>query len=104
MTTALLFVASLLLVVVASELFTNAIEWAGFQLNLGTGATGSLLAALGTSLPETVVPIVALATHSPARRLGRDRRRPRLAVSAADARRGRDRHRGDAFAGATAGW
>ena len=65
MTTALLFVASLILVVVASELFTNAIEWAGFQLKLGTGATGSLLAALGTSLPETVVPIVALATRSP---------------------------------------
>jgi len=65
MTTALLFIASLLLVVVASELFTNAIEWAGYHLNLGTGATGSLLAALGTSLPETVVPIVALATHSP---------------------------------------
>jgi cation:H+ antiporter len=66
MITALLFVASLILVVVASELFTNAIEWAGYLLNLGTGATGSLLAALGTSLPETVVPIVALATHSPA--------------------------------------
>ena len=65
MTIALLFIASLVLVVVASELFTNAIEWAGHLLNLGTGATGSLLAALGTSLPETVVPIVALATHSP---------------------------------------
>jgi cation:H+ antiporter len=65
MITALLFVASLIFVVVASELFTNAIEWAGYMLNLGTGATGSLLAALGTSLPETVVPIVALATHSP---------------------------------------
>jgi cation:H+ antiporter len=65
MTIALLFIASLLLVVVAAELFTNAIEWTGFQLHLGSGATGSLLAALGTSLPETVVPIVALATHSP---------------------------------------
>jgi cation:H+ antiporter len=66
MITALLFVASLVLVVAASELFTNAIEWTGYELNLGSGATGSLLAALGTSLPETVVPIVALATHSPA--------------------------------------
>lgn len=64
MIAALLFVASLILVVVASELFTNAIEWAGHILNLGSGATGSLLAALGTSLPETVVPIVALATYS----------------------------------------
>jgi len=65
MTTALLFLSSLVLVVVAAELFTNAIEWAGYQLDLGSGATGSLLAALGTSLPETVVPIVALATHAP---------------------------------------
>jgi cation:H+ antiporter len=64
MTAALLFIASLVLVVVAAELFTNAIEWAGYQLKLGSGATGSLLAALGTSLPETIVPIVALATHS----------------------------------------
>jgi cation:H+ antiporter len=65
MTTALLFIASLALVVIASELFTNAIEWAGYMLHLGTGATGSLLAAIGTSLPETVVPVVALATRSP---------------------------------------
>ena len=65
MTTALLFVASGVLLVVAAELFTNAVEWAGYRLRLGSGATGSLLAALGTSLPETVVPIVALATHVP---------------------------------------
>ena len=32
MIAALLFVASLILVVVASELFTNAIEWAGYLL------------------------------------------------------------------------
>lgn len=65
MTTALLFAASVVLLVVASELFTNAIEWAGYRLRLGSGATGSLLAALGTSLPETVVPVVALLTHAP---------------------------------------
>ena len=94
MTTALLFVASLILVVVASELFTNAIEWAGFQLKLGTGATGSLLAALGTSLPETVVPIVALATHSPGAdsvATGAVLGSPFLLL---DARRRSDRHRG----------
>jgi len=65
MTTALLFVASAVLLVVAAELFTNAVEWAGFRLRLGSGATGSLLAAVGTALPETVVPIVALASHAP---------------------------------------
>jgi len=58
------FVISLLLIVAASELFTNAVEWAGYRLKLGTGATGSLLAALGTSLPEATVPVVALLTNS----------------------------------------
>jgi len=65
MTVALLFVASAVLLVLASELFTNAIEWAGYRLRLGTGATGSLLAAFGTSLPEMVVPVVALIAHAP---------------------------------------
>jgi cation:H+ antiporter len=59
--TALLFVGGLVVIAAAAELFTNAVEWAGFLMNLGTGATGSLLAAFGTSLPETIVPIVALA-------------------------------------------
>lgn len=65
MGTALLFLLSGALLVVAAELFTNAVEWAGFRLRLGSGATGSLLAAIGTSLPETIVPVIALATRSP---------------------------------------
>ena len=65
MTTALLFLASGALLVVAAELFTNAIEWAGYRMRLGSGATGSLLAAIGTSLPETIVPVIALATRAP---------------------------------------
>ncbi len=60
MTNAGLFVGGLLLIVVAAELFTNAVEWAGFRLGLAAGATGSLLAALGTALPETTVPLVAI--------------------------------------------
>ncbi|MCL4433635.1 MAG: sodium:calcium antiporter [Actinobacteria bacterium] len=63
--TALLFIVSVVAIVVGAELFTNAVEWAGFLLELGTGATGSLLAALGTSLPETIVPIVAIAAARP---------------------------------------
>ena len=65
MSQALPFAAGLLLIVAASELFTNAVEWAGFRMKLASGATGSLLAALGTSLPETVVPIVALLSGKP---------------------------------------
>lgn len=59
------FVFSLILIVAGAELFTNAVEWVGYIFKLGTGATGSLLAALGTSLPETIVPIVAIAAHRP---------------------------------------
>jgi cation:H+ antiporter len=58
--TALLFLGALALIAAASELFTNAVEWAGHLLHLGSGATGSLLAALGTALPETMVVVVAL--------------------------------------------
>lgn len=65
MSTAGFFVAGLAAIVVAAELFTNAVEWAGYRLKLASGATGSLLAALGTSLPETVVPVVALLTGAP---------------------------------------
>ena len=65
MTTAALFATSLVLIVAGSELFTNAVEWAGFRLRLGSGATGSLLAALGTALPETAVPVVALISRQP---------------------------------------
>jgi cation:H+ antiporter len=64
-TQALLFIGGLVLIVTASELFTNAIEWAGFRMKLASGATGSLLAAIGTALPETVVPIVALVSGQP---------------------------------------
>ncbi len=44
----------------AAILFTNAIEILGERLNLGQGAVGSVLAAVGTALPETIIPVVAL--------------------------------------------
>jgi cation:H+ antiporter len=44
----------------AAILFTNAVEIMGDRLNLGAGAVGSLLAAVGTALPETMIPIVAI--------------------------------------------
>ncbi len=47
-------------IVVAAALFTNAIEILGERLNLGAGAVGSVLAAVGTALPETMIPIVAV--------------------------------------------
>src|SRR3989442_11659066 len=48
------------LILVGAEVFTNGIEWLGIKLRLSQGATGSILAALGTTTPETLIPIVAI--------------------------------------------
>src|SRR3712207_4486633 len=47
-------------VVVAAALFVNTVEILGERLNLGEGAVGSVLAAVGTALPETSIPVVAI--------------------------------------------
>lgn len=51
---------SLAMVLFGAELFTNAVEWMGSKLGLGQGAVGSVLAAIGTALPETAVPVTAI--------------------------------------------
>jgi cation:H+ antiporter len=53
-------VLSAVAIVVAAALFTNAVEILGERLGLGQGAVGSVLAAVGTALPETVLPFVAI--------------------------------------------
>ena len=53
-------VLSAVAIVVAAAFFTNAVEILGGRLNLGAGAVGSVLAAVGTALPETMIPIVAV--------------------------------------------
>jgi cation:H+ antiporter len=58
--TALELLASFVLIVGGAVGFTNAVEWLGQRLNLGDGAVGALLAAVGTALPESVIPVVAL--------------------------------------------
>jgi cation:H+ antiporter len=55
-----LLLASFAVILLGAELFTNAIEWFGRKLGLGTGMVGSVLAAVGTALPETMIPIIAL--------------------------------------------
>jgi cation:H+ antiporter len=47
-------------ILIGAELFTNGIEWFGHKLNLAEGAVGSVLAAVGTALPETMIPLVAI--------------------------------------------
>lgn len=51
---------ALAIILAACELFTNAVEWFGQKLSLSKGAVGSVLAAVGTALPETLVPLVAI--------------------------------------------
>ncbi len=56
----LLLVVSLGIILAGAELFTNGIEWFGRKLDLAEGAVGSVLAAVGTALPETIIPIIAI--------------------------------------------
>lgn len=44
----------------ACEWFVNAIEWLGVRLRVGGMAVGTILAAAGTALPETVVTLMAV--------------------------------------------
>lgn len=60
--TGILFVA-LLIILASSELFTNGVEWLGQKLELSEGVVGSVLAAVGTALPETLIPVVAVLGH-----------------------------------------
>ncbi|UCE80600.1 MAG: sodium:calcium antiporter [Methanobacteriota archaeon] len=53
-------VGALVLILISCEIFTNGIEWLGCRLGLAESATGSILAAVGTALPETMVPIIAI--------------------------------------------
>jgi cation:H+ antiporter len=56
----LLLVVSFAVILAGALLFTNAVEWMGHRLGLGEGAVGSVLAAVGTAMPETLIAIVAL--------------------------------------------
>jgi cation:H+ antiporter len=44
----------------ACEWFVNAVEWLGVRLKVGRLAVGTILAAAGTALPESVVTLVAV--------------------------------------------
>jgi cation:H+ antiporter len=56
----LLLVVCAAAIYVSCEWFVNAVEWLGRRLNVGTIAVGTILAAFGTALPESVVTFVAV--------------------------------------------
>lgn len=43
-----------------AEIVTNSIEWVGHHLGVSERATGSILTAVGTALPETMIQVIAI--------------------------------------------
>jgi len=58
--TILLLTGAIVLIYYAADFFTNALEHIGERMGVSEGVTGSIFAAIGTAMPETIVPIVAI--------------------------------------------
>jgi cation:H+ antiporter len=58
--TVLLLIGSAALIYVGCEFFVNGVEWVGRKLGIAQNAVGTVLAAFGTALPESVVTFVAV--------------------------------------------
>ena len=56
----ILLLASAFVIYLSCEFFVNGVEWVGHRLNISKNATGTILAAFGTALPESVVTFVAV--------------------------------------------
>lgn len=76
MLTVVLFVGSAAAIYFACEFFVNGVEWLGRKLGVGETATGTILAAFGTALPESAVTFVAVV-------FGRDSAQKDIGVGAA---------------------
>ncbi|MFB6080454.1 MAG: sodium:calcium antiporter [Haloferacaceae archaeon] len=55
-----LLLLAFLTLLAGAEVFTNGVEWLGNRLGVSESATGSILAAVGTALPETMIPVIAI--------------------------------------------
>lgn len=56
----IILVLSLAIILISCELFVNGIEWLGRKMKVGDGVVGSLFSAVGTCLPETSIPVIAI--------------------------------------------
>ena len=61
----ILLLVALGIILLGATVFTNGLEWFGKKMKLSDGAVGSIFAAVGTALPETLVPIVAIMFGTP---------------------------------------
>jgi cation:H+ antiporter len=55
-----LLLGSAVVIYLACEYFVNGVEWVGRKISVGQKATGTILAAFGTALPESVVTFIAV--------------------------------------------
>ncbi|MEO5335187.1 MAG: hypothetical protein H7839_24510 [Magnetococcus sp. YQC-5] len=60
LTTFAILIISAVFIYLACEFFVNGVEWLGRKIGVAETATGTILAAFGTALPESVVTIVAV--------------------------------------------
>ncbi|MFN8770844.1 MAG: sodium:calcium antiporter [Neisseriaceae bacterium] len=60
----LILIIALIIIVIAANLFCNALEHLGESLKISEGVTGSIFAAVGTALPETIIPIISIASST----------------------------------------
>jgi cation:H+ antiporter len=67
-----MLIVAFVVILAGCELFVNGIEWFGRKLHLGEGAVGSVLAAVGTALPETVIPLIAILFSGSAAKAGEE--------------------------------
>jgi hypothetical protein len=58
-----LLIACAAVIYLACTWFVNAVEWLGQRLRVGPLAVGTILAAFGTALPESVVTFVAVVSR-----------------------------------------
>jgi cation:H+ antiporter len=72
LTSVFVLLAAAAVIYFSCEAFVNGVEWLGRRLSIGRTATGTILAAFGTALPESVVTLVATAfgDHPADRQIG----------------------------------